>query len=119
MGQAVPRRGCRGGRRARLGSSWLKLAVEWITQKAPRYFGFLRSRWCREAVAVLMRQIHHVEIGRTWLRKGGRVYRRPRPVLGPTDELPEERLNALRKVLRPDNETAVFQDEVETPGNNQ
>ena len=115
----------RPGRRARLDFSWLKLAVKWVTQKTPRDFGFLRSRWCREAVAVLMRQLHHVEVGRetgrTWIRKGGRVYRRPRPVLGPTDELPEERLNALRKLLAqiPDNETAVFQDEVETPSNNQ
>ena len=31
-------------------SSWLNLAVEWVTQKAPRDFGFLRSRWCCEAV---------------------------------------------------------------------
>ena len=71
--------GHRPGRRARLDSSWLKLAVEWVTQKAPRDFGFLRGRWCREAVAVLIRQLHHVDTGRTWLRKGGRVYRRPRP----------------------------------------
>ena len=111
--------GHRPGRRARLDSSWLKLAVGWVTQEAPRDFGFLRGRWCREAVAVLMRQLHQVEVGRetvrTWLREGGLVDRRPRPVLGPTDELREERLNAPRKVLAdmPDDETAVFQDEVD------
>jgi putative transposase len=106
--------GHRPGRRPRLDASWLKLAVEWVTQKAPRDFGFLRSRWCCEAVAVLMRKLYRVEVGRetvrTWLRRGGLVYRRPRPVLGPTDEQREERLAALRKLLAemPADETAVF-----------
>jgi putative transposase len=111
--------GHRPGRRPRLDASWVKLAVEWVTQKAPRDFGFLRSRWCCEAVAVLMGKLHQVEVGREtvrrWLRRGGLVYRRPRPVLGPTDEQREERLNVLRKLLAnlPADETAVFQDEVD------
>jgi putative transposase len=111
--------GHRPGRRPRLDSSWLKLAVEWVTKKAPRDFGFLRSRWCCEAVAVLMGKLHQVEVGREtvrgWLRRGGLVYRRPRPVLGPTDEQREERLNVLRRLLAdlPADETAVFQDEVD------
>ena len=68
---------------------------------------------------MLMRQVHRVEVGREtvrlWLRRGGLVYRRPRPVLGPTDEHREARLAALRKLLAelPDGETAVFQDEVD------
>src|SRR3954469_128874 len=56
--------GHRPGRRPRLDSSWLKLAVEWVTQKAPRDFGSLRSRWCCEAIAVLMSKLHRVEVGR-------------------------------------------------------
>ena len=96
--------GHRPGRRPRLDASWVKLAVEWVTQKAPRDFGFLRSRWCCEAVAVLMRKLHHVEVGREtgrrWLRQADLVYRRPRPVLGPKDPLREERLEALRAVLK-------------------
>src|SRR5512144_456714 len=42
------------GRTFRLAASWIAVAVEWITTKPPRDFGFLRSRWCCEAVAILM-----------------------------------------------------------------
>ena len=56
--------GHRPGRRPRLDSSWHKLAVEWVTRKTPRDFGFLRSRWCCEAVAVLMGKLHQIEVGR-------------------------------------------------------
>jgi transposase len=62
---------------------------------------------------------HEVEVSREtvrrWLHRGGLVYRRPRPTLGPTDEEREAKLAALRKVLAelPADETAVFQDEVD------
>src|SRR5205823_5442172 len=101
------------GRRPRLDPSWIQTAVEWVTKKAPRDFGFFRSRWSCESVALLMRRLHHVKVGREtirrWLRRGGLVYRRPRPVLGPTDEWREARLNTLRKLLAemPAGETAV------------
>src|SRR3954471_20479164 len=48
--------GHRPGRRPRLDPSWVKLAVEWVTKKAPRDFGFLRSRWSCEAVSLLSRR---------------------------------------------------------------
>ena len=111
--------GHRPGRRPRLDPSWIKLAVEWVTEKAPRDFGFLRSRWSCEAVSVLLRRLHRVQVGREtvrrWLRQADLVYRRPRPVLGPKDPERQERLDFLRKLLDglPDNETAVFQDEVD------
>ena len=107
------------GRRPRLDASWVRLAVEWVTTKTPRDFGFLRSRWCCEAIALLMRRLHHLKVSREtvrrWLRRDGLVYRRPRPVLGPKDPLRRERLEALRKLLAemPEDETAVFQDEVD------
>ena len=134
------------GRPFRFAASWVATVVEWVTKKAPRDFGFLRSRWCREAVAVLMLELHQVEVSREtvrrWLHRGNLVYRRPRPTLGPTDEEREAKLDSLRTLLAglPSDETAVFQDEVdintnpkigsmwmikglqanvETPGNNQ
>jgi len=77
------------GRPFRLAADWVGVAVEWVTTKTPRDFGFLRSRWCCEAVAILIRQIHHIEVGREtvrrWLHRGDLVYRRPRPVVGPKD----------------------------------
>src|SRR3954467_4446311 len=111
--------GHRPGRRPRLDPSWGELAVEWVTKHAPRDFGFLRSRWSCEAVSLLMGRLHQVQVGREtvrrWLHRGDLVYRRPRPVLGPKDPDRQERLDFLRKLLAelPDDETAVFQDEVD------
>src|SRR3954466_10684731 len=65
--EAVPRH--KPGRPFRLAAGWVKVAVEWVTTKAPRDFGFLPSRWCCEAVAVLMLTTHHVEVGRETVRR--------------------------------------------------
>src|SRR3954471_18739451 len=107
------------GRPVRLAANWITVAIEWVTAKTPRDFGFLRSRWCCEAVALLMLELHQVEVNREtvrrWLRRGGLVYRRPRPVVGPTDPERQAKLDALRVLLAglPESETAVFQDEVD------
>jgi transposase len=107
------------GRPFRFAAEGIAVVVEWVTQKAPRDFGFLRSRWCCEAVAILMLEFHQVEVSREtvrrWLHRGNLVYRRPRPVLKPTDPERQGKLNALRALLAglPDDETAVFQDEVD------
>jgi putative transposase len=107
------------GRPFRFTADWVAVVVEWVTAKVPRDFGFLRSRWSCGTVALLMRETHSVEVGREtvrrWLRRGGLVYRRPRPVLGPKDPQRQTKLDALRKLLAslPENETAVFQDEVD------
>jgi putative transposase len=107
------------GRPFRFAAEWVAVAVGWVKSHAPRDFGFLRSRWCCEAVALLMLREHDLEVSREtvrrWLHKGGLVYRRPRPTLGPKDEEREAKLNKLRKVLAglQEDETAVFQDEVD------
>ncbi len=111
--------GHRPGRRPRLDASWAALAVEWVTKKTPRDFGFLRSRWCCEAVSALLHRLHRAQVGREavrrWLRRADLVHRRPRPVLGPKDPERQERLDFLRELLAglPADETAVFQDEVD------
>lgn len=111
--------GHRPGRPFRLAAGWVPVVVAWVTTLSPRDFGFLRSRWCCEAIAVLMLELHQVEVSREtvrrWLHRGNLVYRRPRPVVGPTDEQREEKLAALRGLIAglPDDETAVFQDEVD------
>ncbi len=107
------------GRPFRFTTEWVAVAVEWVTKHAPRDFGFLRSRWCCEAVVLLMLQVHHVEVSREtvrrWLHRGNLAYRRPRPVVGPKDPERQAKLDALRALLAslPDQETAVFQDEVD------
>ena len=111
------------GRPLRFGPGWLAVAVAWVTTKAPRNFGFHRSRWCCELVAVLMLRAYDLEMSREtvrrWLHLGGLVYRRPRPVLKPDREERQARLAELRRLLAelPDDETAVFQDEVDVNTN--
>jgi putative transposase len=107
------------GRPFRFAAEWVATVVGWVTSRKPRDFGFLRSRWCCEAVALMMIREHDVEVSREtvrrWLHRGGLVYRRPRPTLGPTDQEREAKLDKLREVIAglPADETAVFQDEVD------
>jgi DDE superfamily endonuclease len=70
-------------------------------------------------VAVLLRDDHAAPVSREtvrrWLRSAGLVWRRPRPTLRPKDPERQAKLDALRGLLRglPDDETAVFMDEVD------
>jgi transposase len=59
------------------------------------------------------------ETVRRWLQKEQIVWRRPCPVVGPSDPQKEEKLRALRQLLAtlPANEIAVFQDEVDVNTN--
>ena len=72
---------------------------------------------------MLLRDDYAVAAGREtvrrWLRAAGLVWRRPRPVLRPRDPDRDAKLAALRRLLHelPDDETAVFMDEVEVHTN--
>jgi putative transposase len=99
--------------------AWVAVAVAWVLCRRPSEFGFARSRWSCEAVAVLLREDHQTPVSREtvrrWLRGAGLVWRRPRPVLRPRDPDRQAKLGALRELLRglPSDETAVFMDEVD------
>jgi transposase len=107
------------GRPFRFGVGWIAVVFTWVTQHSPRDFGFLRSRWACETLVLLLLQVHQLRVSREtvrrWLHRADLVYRRPRPVVGPTDPEYQQKLDALRKLLAelPDDETVVFQDEVE------
>ncbi len=111
------------GRPFRLGLGWVAVLVSWVTTQTPSDFGFLRSRWSCVLLAVLLREREGVtasrETVRRWLHRGRLVYRRPRPTLKPNEEERQAKLAELRKMLEglPDNETAVWQDEVEVHTN--
>lgn len=98
---------------------WRELVVYWVTEWSPRDFGFLRSRWCCGVVVLLLGEMYerHVsaETVRRWLHHEQIVWRRPRPVVGPTDPQRAAKLRALRQLLAtlPANEIALFQDEVD------
>ena len=103
----------------RFGLFWAALVVAWVKDFTPRAFGFLRSRWCCETLVLLLWQLHEVDVSREtvrrWLHQADLVWRRPRPVLRRQDPDREARLEKIRTVLRdlPDDETAVFEDEVD------
>ena len=117
--------GHRTGRPFRFGAGWLAVVVDLVSTKVPRDFGFLRSRWCCEVVALLMLRCYRLDVSREtirrWLHKGGMVYRRPRPVVKPDAEERRAKLAELRQLVTglPDDETAVFQDEVDINTNPQ
>ena len=98
---------------------WVLLVVRWVTEKTPRDFGFLRSRWSCAMVALLLWEEHRLKVSpetvRRWLHREQVVWRRPRPVVGPTDPEHERKLRKIRRLLRylPPEETVVFQDKVE------
>jgi putative transposase len=111
------------GRPFRFGIAWVAVLVSWVTTKTPRDFGFLRSRWSCAVLALLLHQQHDVKLSREtvrrFLHRGHLVYRRPRPVLKPDEEERQAKLAELRKLLEelPEDETAVWQDEVEVHTN--
>lgn len=102
---------------------WAGLVVRWVMEQTPADFGFVRSRWTCECVAVVLREDLRVEAGRETVRRllrdEGLVWRRPRPVLGPKDKAYAYKLGRVRKMLRelPAGEVAVFQDEVDVNTN--
>jgi putative transposase len=111
------------GRPFRFGLGWVAVVVAWVTTQTPRDFGFLRSRWACATVVLLLHEKYDLTVSREtvrrWLRRGDLVYRRPRPVLGPTDPERQKKLDALRALLAnlPADETVVWQDEVEVHTN--
>lgn len=107
------------GRRPVFWSYWAGLVVRWLTQRTPRDFGFLRSRWTCALVVVLLGRWYQLVVSREtvrrWLHQGDLVWRRPRPVVHRPDPLRQAKLRALRRLLTdlPADETAVFEDEVD------
>lgn len=113
------------GRRqpSRFSLFWISLVIRWVTVLAPSDFGFYRSRWTCGTVVMLLKEDYGIWVGRetvrTWLRQQGLVYRRPRPVLGPTDPKRSLKLRKIRQLLGqlPKDQIAVFEDEVDVNTN--
>ena len=109
---------CR-GRPPWFGAEWASMVVGWVSDHTPRDFGFFRSRWCCRVVVVMLLDLHQVKVSeetvRRWLHRSDYVWRRPRPVLKRQDPERAAKLRKLRKLLAhlPDDEIAVFQDEVD------
>lgn len=94
--------------------------LKWVIRKCPpEMFGYLRTGWTCDLLSKLMRSMTGVkwsrETMRRWLRKAGLAWRRPRPVVGPSDPQKASILQRIKRLLKhlPASETAVFQDEVD------
>lgn len=109
----------RRGRITTVLAGWAWLLVNWIRTCTPRDFGYCRSRWCCATLSLLLCSRHGVKVSaetvRRCLHDQQMVWRRPRPVLGLQDEQRKWKLRKIRELLRdlPDDEAAVFQDEVD------
>jgi len=115
--------GKRRGRRSFFPGWIAAMVVSWVTSHGPTDFGFLRSRWTCECLAVLLLNVASIRVSREtvrrWLHGENLVWRRPRPVLRPEDPRRAAILRELRFLLRnlPPDEIAVFQDEVDVNTN--
>ncbi len=107
------------GRAGGLLAGWGFLLVFWVKRLTPRGFGYCRSRWCCATLALVLFDLHGIKVSaetvRRCLHKENLVWRRPRPVPGPVDPRRDYKLRKIRELLKylPDDEAAVFQDEVD------
>lgn len=98
---------------------WLMPVLCWLQTLRPRDFGFFRWRWTCGLLALLLWQRHQFresgETIRRALHERNFVWRRPRPIVGPTDPEYGPKLRAIRRLLKNlgQSETAVLQDEVD------
>ncbi|MDB5341764.1 MAG: Transposase [Schlesneria sp.] len=98
---------------------WLMKVKHWLTTKIPQDFGDFRSRWSCELLANLLAWETGQRLSGETIRRGLHrlefAYRRPRPIVGPTDPHHVQKLRRIQGLLAslPDDEVAVFQDEVD------
>ncbi|QGJ68746.1 Transposase [Planctomycetales bacterium 10988] len=98
---------------------WWQQVLKWVRETTPSDFGFFRSRWSCGLLAELLAWETGVRRSAETIRRGlhreGDVWRRPRPVVGPTDPVYSQKIREIRHLLDqlPPSEVAVFQDEVD------
>jgi putative transposase len=99
--------------------TWWRRVAAWLTKSQPEDFGYYRTRWsCAMLAEVLAWETgvrRSAETIRRALRRLDWVWRRPRPIVGPTDPDYSAKLREIHNLLAnlPAEETAVFQDEVD------
>lgn len=90
-----------------------------VLDYTPQDYGYFRTRWSCEILSEVLFDHNRVtcsgETVRRWMHQLGFAWRRPRPIVGPSDPLYSEKMKRIRRLLHsmPANEVAVFQDEVD------
>jgi putative transposase len=99
--------------------SWLPAVQDWLRNATPQDFGYFRQRWTCAMLAEVLAWEKGIRLSpetvRRRLHRAGFVWRRPRPVLGPKDPEFAQKIRGVSKLMAriPDDETIVFQDEVD------
>jgi transposase len=100
-------------------ADWLPSVKDWLTNATPQDFGYFRQRWTCAMLAAVLAWVKGIHVSAETIRRGlhraGFVWRRPRPVLGPTDPEYDQKIRHLSDLMNhvPEDETVVFQDEVD------
>jgi transposase len=98
---------------------WQLVIAGWVLHKTPRDFGYFRSRWTCELLSDLLDVEHGIHVSGETIRRAlhewGFAWRRPRPVLGLADPDYDIKLRRIKRLLAtlPEDEVAVFEDEVD------
>jgi transposase len=98
---------------------WQIVICGWVLHKTPPDFGYFRTCWSCEILAELLNQQHGLALSAESIRRGlhalGFAWRRPRPIVGPSDPDYTMKMRRIRHLLAtlPSDEAAVFQDEVD------
>lgn len=102
FGQAALQSQTRGRRDTKVSDKLLK-ELEKLCEASPQDYGYLRSRWSCELLAVVLAErtaveVHSTTIGR-WLADLDIAYRRARPTLHIRDPRKAQRMKAVRRAL--------------------
>lgn len=98
---------------------WQDVVCDWALHKTPQDFGYFRSRWSCELLAMVLKERHGIGVSAETIRRGlharNFAWRRPRPIVGLTDPEYAPKMRRIRRLLAtmPGDEVAVFQDEVD------
>lgn len=98
---------------------WSDSICRLVAEQTPQDYGYFRTRWSCELLSYVLHEQRIVdccgETVRRWMHRLGFVWRRPRPIVGPSDPLYFVKMQGIRSLLHslPENEVAVFQDEVD------
>jgi transposase len=78
-------------------------AVSQLLEKSPNDYGYLRTRWSSELLALVLKRTHAIEVHASTIRRLlprlGFVWRRARPVLNRRDPMKNQKLQAIEHVL--------------------
>ena len=82
---------------------WSDVVCDWVSNSTPQDFGYFRTRWSCEILSEVLidQEIANCsgETVRRWMHYIGFVWRRPRPIVGPSDPHYDWKMRGIRRLL--------------------